>query len=386
MIDLSALVAAFRQRYGKVPRLFRAPGRVNLIGEHTDYNDGFVLPMAIDQGTVAAIAARPDRLLRVWSMNLDDSIVLDLDKLGFGRQGKWQDYIEGVSAALLNDGIRLAGADIAINSDVSLGGGLSSSAALEMAFGMALVASSNGTIGENALALAGQTAEHVHVGIKCGIMDQFTSIHALKGHALLLDCRSLESKPIPLKLHEYRIVICDSRFRHELASSEYNQRRNDCELGVKLLSSVLPGIHALRDISLSELEINHSLLPETIFRRCRHVISENERTTKAAIAIATGDVAGMGKLMFESHRSLRDDYQVSCRELDLLVEIAGAQPGVLGARMTGGGFGGCTVNLVEKSGIASFREHVTQEYQARAQLIPIIFMVEASQGAEEIIL
>jgi galactokinase len=386
MMDLSGLVLAFQQRFGNPPRLFYAPGRVNLIGEHTDYNDGFVLPMAINLGTAAAIAARPDRMLHVWSHNLDDSVILDLENLGPGRRGKWQDYIEGVAAALLDVGIPLTGANIAIKGDIALGGGLSSSAALEMSFGMAVVSVANSIVDKNIIALAGQAAEHVHVGIKCGIMDQFTSMYALKGHALLLDCRSLKAKPIPLKLHEFRIVICDSRVRHELASSEYNQRRSDCELGVKTLRAEHSGIHALRDVTLSDLENYRSLLSEVVFRRCRHVISENERTIKAADALAAGDALGMGKLMSESHRSLRDDYQVSCRELDLLVEIAEAHPGVLGARMTGGGFGGCTVNLVKESAIASFQEHVMQEYQAGTKILPKIIVAEASQGAEEIIL
>ncbi len=384
MIDLSKLSEKFRQRFGSEPRFFRAPGRVNLIGEHTDYNDGFVLPMAINRGTVVAIAARPDRMLRVWSLNLDESVVLDLDTLGRGRSGNWRDYIEGIASALSSQGVSLAGADAAIESDVSIGGGLSSSAALEIALGTALISISEAPIGKNVLALAGQTAEHVHVGIKCGIMDQYTSVHALRGHAILLDCRSLEARPIPLKLGEHQIVICDSRVRHALASSEYNQRRGDCETGVKILSSVLPCIRALRDVKLQQLEANASLMPDLVLRRCRHVISENARTQKAALALASGNVIEMGRLMAESHRSLRDDYQVSCRELDLLVDSAASQPGVLGARMTGGGFGGCTVNLVERRYFELFQENVSREYQAKTQIVPDIFVAEASQGVEEI--
>jgi galactokinase len=386
MIDISDLVFNFQQRYGNKPRIFRAPGRVNLIGEHTDYNDGYVLPMAIDQGTFVAIARRADRKLRVWSLNLKESIELDLDRLGFGHRGTWLDYVEGIASALISRGAFLSGADIALKSDVSIGGGLSSSAALEVALAFALISISGSRIGKLAIALAGQTAEHMHVGIQCGIMDQFASVHALKGHAILLDCRSLEAKNIPLRLHEHQIVICDSRVRHTLASSEYNRRRQDCELGVKLLSEVLPGIHALRDVTLAELEANRSVMPEPVLRRCRHVISENERTLKAADALAHGDLDAMGRLMYASHRSLRDDYEVSCRELDLLVQSALAHPGVLGARMTGGGFGGCTVNLVERRRISTFRETVSREYQSETHITPDIFGAEASQGAEEITL
>jgi galactokinase len=386
MIDISDLVFNFQQRYGNKPRIFRAPGRVNLIGEHTDYNDGYVLPMAIDQGTFVAIARRADRKLRVWSLNLKESIELDLDRLGSGHRGTWLDYVEGIASALISRGAFLSGADIALKSDVTIGGGLSSSAALEVALAFALISISGSRIGKLAIALAGQTAEHMHVGIQCGIMDQFASVHALKGHAILLDCRSLEAKNIPLRLHEHQIVICDSRVRHTLASSEYNRRRQDCELGVKLLSEVLPGIHALRDVTLAELEANRSVMPEPVLRRCRHVISENERTLKGADALAHGDLDAMGRLMYASHRSLRDDYEVSCRELDLLVQSALAHPGVLGARMTGGGFGGCTVNLVERRRISTFRETVSREYQSETHITPDIFGAEASQGAEEITL
>jgi galactokinase len=384
MIEAHKLVKAFQNRYGTTPRIFRAPGRVNLIGEHTDYNDGFVLPMAINRETLVAIAPRPDRILKVWSLNLDDSQKLDLNTLGPGRRGHWLDYVEGIASALAGRGLILAGADIALTSDVGIGSGLSSSAALEIALGTALAAISGGSIDRLSLALAGQTAEHVHAGIQCGIMDQYTSVHALKDHALLLDCRTLESKLIPLRLGDYRVVICDSRVRHTLASSEYNQRRQDCQTGVRLMSADLPGIHALRDVTSEQLETCCSLLPETIFRRCRHVVGENQRTLQAAEALSAGHAAEMGRLMSASHRSLRDDYEVSCRELDILVGSAEAQPGVAGSRMTGGGFGGCTVNLVQENRLGDFNEAVSREYQSKTGITPEIFAVHAGAGAEEI--
>ena len=384
MVDALALAAAFQQHYGTRPRIFRAPGRVNLIGEHTDYNDGFVLPMAIDRETAVAIAGRNDRILRIWSLNLDDFSELDLNNIGPGHHGAWIDYVEGIVSALAGQGLVLCGADIALKSDMGIGSGLASSAALEIALGTALVAVSGETINSLSLALAGQTAEHMHVGIHCGIMDQFISVHALENHAILLDCRTLQAKQIPLNLHEYETVICDSKVRHTLASSEYNRRRRDCRSGVKLLGVVLPGVRALRDVTPNELESHRSFLPETVFRRCRHVINENARTLKAAEALASGDVAGIGRLMSASHQSLRDNYQVSCSELDILVESAEAQSGVLGARMTGGGFGGCTVNLVKRSNFESFRENVSREYQKKAGITPEIFAVRASPGANEI--
>jgi galactokinase len=386
MIDLSGLAAKFRQLYGKEPRLFHAPGRVNLIGEHTDYNDGFVLPMAIDKGTTVAIAERSDRILQVVSLNVNSSIKLNLNSLGLGRSGNWSDYVEGIASALLAAGAPLIGANVALQSDVSIGGGLSSSAALEIALGIAFISISNASIDKLTLARAGQTAEHRHVGIQCGIMDQFISVNALKDHAILIDCRSLESRQIPLLLNEYQIVICDSHVKHALASSEYNQRRKDCEMGVALLEASLAGIHALRDVTPAQFAANCALLPEPIMRRCRHVIGENERTSKAAEALAAGNMIEMGKLMSASHQSLKLDYEVSCSELDLLVDLALAQPGVLGARMTGGGFGGCTVNLVERSKIDSFRENVSRGYQAKTGILPGIFAAEAVAGAHEVFL
>ena len=384
MLNLPLLKEQFELTYTAMPRIFYAPGRVNLIGEHTDYNDGFVLPMAIHQGTAAAIAARPTRILRVQSLNLNSAIELDLDNLGPGRQGAWQDYVSGVAAAILARGIVLRGADILIQSDISIGGGLSSSAALEIALGSALVAASGGAIDKFSLALAGQEAEHRHVGIQCGIMDQFTSVHARKNHALLLDCRSLQAEQIPLNLGPYRVVLCDSRVRHSLASSEYNLRRSDCESGVHSLAAALPGIRALRDVTPPLLEANRSKLSETVFRRCRHVVSENIRTLQAAEALIAGNFLEMGRLMNASHQSLREDYEVSCAELDILVESAQSQAGVIGSRMTGGGFGGCTVNLVEASQIPAFTKSVSTAYQSQTHILPDIFPAESGAGAREL--
>jgi galactokinase len=384
MIDIPVLATAFQNKYGNKPRIFRAPGRVNLIGEHTDYNDGFVLPIAIDQQTIVAISPRSDRMLRVWSLNLDEAAELHLDKLGPGRRGNWLDYVEGTAAALSGSGASLAGANIAILSDIALGGGLSSSAALEMSLGKALLSISNSPMDNLSLTLAGQTAEHVHVGINSGIMDQFTSVHASAGHAILLDCRSITAKTISLNLKGYRILVCNSRVKHSLASSEYNQRRRDCERGVEMLRSCLPEIRALRDVSLTDFSKHKSILPDSVLRCCRHVITENARTLKAANALEAGDITEMGALMSASHQSLRDDYLVSCPELDLLVMSAESQTGVLGARMTGGGFGGGTGNLGNESAIDNFKEDVAHHYQAETGLIPEIFVVNPSNGASEI--
>ncbi|MCA1614305.1 MAG: galactokinase, partial [Acidobacteria bacterium] len=347
-VEREILRAAFRGRYGRAARLFRAPGRVNLIGEHTDYNDGFVLPMAIDRETVAAAAARPDRRVRVHSLNLDESAEFDLDAPGEKRRGDWLDYVEGVARILDAGagGARLAGADLSILSDVPLGAGLSSSAALEISVGLALASLSGADAGGVRLALAGQRAEHEYVGTKCGIMDQFTAAMARARHALLIDCRTLQATHIPLDTSDVVVAICDTNVKHELSTSEYNRRREECEQGVRALQSVLPSIRALRDVGVEEFD-RHAprVLPETIRRRCRHVVTENARTLAAAESLRRGDLSELGRLMNLSHASLRDDYEVSCAELDALVEIALPLEGVLGARMTGGGFGGSTVSL-----------------------------------------
>ncbi len=384
MVDLRALIEEFRNLYNTQPRLFRAPGRVNLIGEHTDYNDGYVLPMAIDRGTVVAAARRADRRVRVRSLNLNESAGFDLDSPGMRKRGIWLDYVEGVAQALIRRGLKLAGADLALISDVAIGGGLSSSAALEMAVGAALVGISGEEIDRIALALAGQEAEHNYVGMKCGIMDQFIAALGKSGHALLIDCRQLSGTLIPLAIRDVTVVVCDTRVRHALASSEYNSRRAECEQGIAILKETLPGAVALRDVKWTDFERLQERLPEVVRRRCRHVVSENERTLSAVRALQAGDAEEMGRLMAASHRSLRDDYSVSCRELDILVESAQRVPGVVGARMTGGGFGGCTVNLVQSHAVERFRDSVARDYLQKTGLEPLILPVESSDQAAEI--
>ncbi|HKQ99027.1 MAG TPA: galactokinase [Pyrinomonadaceae bacterium] len=385
MIERGALRDAFAERYGRAPRLFRAPGRVNLIGEHTDYNEGFVLPMALDCETVVAAAPRDDRKVQAFSLNLNEGVEFDLDNRGEKRRGLWLDYLEGVAWALERDGTSLKGADLLIASDVPVGAGLSSSAALEVAVGMALSCVSGNTIDGVELALAGQRAEHEYVGTQCGIMDQYVAAMGVKGHALLIDCRSLIEVPVPLDTRDVAVVICDSRVKHELASSEYNTRRAECWRGVELLQEIMPEIRALRDVTTADFEQHEARLPEPIRRRCRHVVTENERTVAAVEALRRGDMEEMGRLMKLSHLSLRDDYEVSCAELDLLVEIAGSFDKCLGARMTGGGFGGSTVNLVRREALDEFQERISTEYPRTTNVTPGIYVSNAGDGAREII-
>ncbi|MFN2493083.1 MAG: galactokinase [Pyrinomonadaceae bacterium] len=380
--DIGALRSHFEKLYGKPARVFSAPGRVNLIGEHTDYNDGFVFPMSIDRRTFVAAAAVDEPRVRVRSLNFNEEALFRLDDERSGSSQGWPAYVEGVYRILLESS-ELKGADLAISSQVPIGAGLSSSAALEMSVGVALLSLSGRPVDLVQLALAGQKAEHVYVRTKSGIMDQLAVAFGQTGHALLIDCRSLQITPVRLKISDHAIVICNTKVKHELASSAYNERRHECEQGVELLRKGLPAIRALRDISVADLDKYKSLLPDTIFRRCRHVVTENERTLLAVEALQQGNTRDLGELMLSSHRSLRDDYEVSCAELDMMVEIAMSHDRVAGARMTGGGFGGCTVNLVQEDAIDSFKQSVAYAYERKTGIDPAIQVVEASDGVRE---
>ncbi len=345
----------FSHCYGTLPRIYRAPGRVNLIGEHTDYNDGFVLPAAIESFVWVAIAPRNDRKLKVFSGTFDEHVEIDLDN-NSAKRNHWSDYIAGTAAALgrLQN---LRGANIFIHSDVPVGSGLSSSAAIEVATGLAFMENSGFRIARPALARLCQLAECEFVGIRVGIMDQFISCCAQPDHALMLDCRSLNYRLTPLP-RDVSLVICNTMVKRELRNSEYGLRRAQCQEGLRLLAGRLPRVRALRDVTLADLTAYANEMPETIYRRCHHVVSENSRVTETADALEAGDLGSVGHLMYASHLSLRNNYEVSCSELDLMVDLARQQDGVVGARMTGGGFGGCTINLVKSDAIHEFRARV----------------------------
>jgi galactokinase len=386
MVNRNRLVAEFTERYGTAPRLFSAPGRVNIIGEHTDYNDGFVLPMAINRRTFVAIAPREDRVVSVAAVVLNDATEFKIDECADLSAHQWAKYVAGVTWTLKKHGLALRGADIMIDSDVPIGGGLSSSAALEVATGRALTTIADATIAPKELALAAQKAEHDFVGAKVGIMDQLTATLGREQHALLIDCRSLAIREISLANLNAAIVVCNTNVKHELASSAYNQRRAECEEAVEVLSQRLPGIRALRDVTIADFQKYEKELPQPVRRRGRHVVTENDRTLKAAQALECGDRHQLGELMMQSHESLRTDYEVSCRELDLMVEIASRYEGVFGARMTGGGFGGCTINIVSDDQVESFTQTVAEEYRATTDIDPDVYVVKGDDGAQEEIL
>jgi galactokinase len=373
----------FRDAYGGEPRLFRAPGRVNLIGEHTDYNEGFVLPMALDRDTLVAARPRADRRLRARSASLGEEDEVDLAAAPTPRRGTWLDYVEGTARVLQERFGPLPGADLLVTGDVPLGAGLSSSASLEMAVATALVGLAGWTLDRRAVALAGQEAEHRFVGARCGIMDQFVSMFGRAGHAVLIDCRSLETRLLPVHPGRASVLVFDSGVRHRHAGGEYNVRRTQCEEAVARLGTRLPGVRALRDVTPDQLALHEEALPEPLLRRARHVVTEIDRTARAAAALSEGDLAGFGQLMFASHRSLRDDYEVSVPELDTLVEAAATAPGVLGARMTGGGFGGCMVALVETERVGGARDAITGAFTNRFGRAPSVFLTSAGEGAGE---
>jgi galactokinase len=379
------ILDGFKARFGTTASVYRAPGRVNLIGEHTDYNDGFVLPAAIEFYCWAAAAPRGDGKLVIYSENFNETIEERLDSLSPLPEKHWANYPLGVAWALRRAGKPISGANVYIAGEVPLGAGLSSSAAVEVSVALALLRQSGDAKNRAELAKLCQKAENEFVGARVGIMDQFISCFGRASHALLLDCRSLKHEFVKLPPN-LQLVICNTMVRHELASGEYNTRRAECEEGVRILRIVLPEVRALRDLTLSQLENHRQNLSAKVFARCRHVITENARVNSAVEAFRKGDTAALGSLLRDSHRSLREDYEVSCRELDLMVEIAATQPGLIGARMTGGGFGGCTINLVESAAVSDFRGNLAAAYSSETGLTPEIYVSPASEGAKGITL
>jgi galactokinase len=385
----SFLGQKFVQRFGSSARIYQAPARVNLIGEHTDYNDGFVMPAAIGFSTEVAIAPRSDRKLVIHSENYSEQIEFDLDHLPTAHAGHWRDYAMGVAIMLVRSGKKLTGANLLIDGDVPQGAGLSSSASLEVAVGYALLdlgdstpdysATEHPLIDRTQLALLCQQAENEFVGARCGIMDQFVVSHGQRGNALLLDCRSLEYRLLPLP-EGTSLAICNTMVKHSIAKGEYNQRRAECEAGVRALSKYLPNVRALRDVTLGDLKKYGRDLSDVVLRRCRHVVSENLRVQEAAEALDRRDLPAFGKLMLESHRSLRDDFEVSSAELDIMVELAEKAEGVYGSRMTGGGFGGCTITLVKAEYVEAFQQIMQQGYARATGRKPEIYICTAADG------
>jgi galactokinase len=374
---MTSLLQEFRRLFGREPRLFRAPGRVNLIGEHTDYNDGYVMPAAIQFETRCGAAAREDRRVRVHSLNLGERVEFSLDDAAAAPTHRWQDYVQGVALQIERAGHRLRGADLLVRSEVPLGAGLSSSAALEVATAKALLSVSRIELPQMELAQLCQRAEVEFVGMRCGIMDQFASCFGEDGQALLLDCRTLKHERLPLP-EGVSLVVANTMVKHELAGSAYNERRADCEEAARVA-----GVAMLRDLSEGDLARWMPVWSERVGRRARHIVTENARVLRAAEALRSGRLEDFGREMYASHESLRDDYEVSCAELDAMVELARGQAGVYGSRMTGGGFGGCTISLVEQSAVEGLKEHLAAGYKRAMGREAAIFVCRAVAGASE---
>jgi galactokinase len=374
------LTRRFEDSFAAKPRIFCAPGRVNLLGEHTDYNDGFVMPCAIGFSTRVAISSRPDRKLVVQSEEFSEKYEFDLDNLPSRGKGVWSDYVVGVAVMLQEMGHKTPGASLLVRGEVPIGAGLSSSAAIEVASALALISLNGATLSLPEVAKLCQRTENVFIGARVGIMDQFISCLGKAGHALLLDCRSLEFKLIPVP-ESVRLVICNTMVKHEHASGAYNRRREECDEGVKLLSRWYPEIRALRDVSVEQLVRHESDMPPVIYKRCLHVVSENRRVQEGAQYLIDGEVARFGELMRKSHLSLRDLFEVSCRELDVMAEIAESLEGYCGGRMTGGGFGGCTVNLVKTNSAEQFATQIAERYKAATGIKADIYVCSAANGA-----
>jgi len=382
--ELSVTVSQqFEQAYGRPPRwIAAAPGRVNVIGEHTDYNDGFVLPMAIERYTLIAAAPSVDggKTIRLRSTAGGAAVSIDLNQpLTPAAKGAWHNYPLGVIAGFLAQGLNPGGFDAVIYSTVPLGGGLSSSAALEVATATLLESITGKKLDPVQKALLCQRAEHEYAGMPCGIMDQFISVMGKENHLLLLDCRSRQPELVPMADPAMALLITNTNVKHELTGGEYAKRRAQCEQAAKVL-----GVASLRDATADQLEQAHARLEEVVYRRARHVISEIERTTHAAEGVRASNWPTVGQLMYASHASLRDDYEVSCPELDAVVEIAqsiGAKGGVFGCRMTGGGFGGCTVALVLAESVDAISNRIAAEYERRTKIKPTIFVSRPAAGA-----
>ncbi|MCS7304508.1 MAG: galactokinase [Thermoguttaceae bacterium] len=366
----------FQKYFGQPPAwIVRAPGRVNLIGEHTDYNEGFVLPLAIDRAIWIALRPRQDRTVAVYSVDFQQQKEFSLEGLRACQDG-WLEYLKGVAWVLQEEGFRLTGWEGVLVGDVPQAAGLSSSAALEMATARAFAAVSEIAWDPVRMALLGQRAENRWVGVQCGIMDQLVSAAGQAGHALLIDCRSLHTEPVPLPAGT-AVVVLDTGTRRGLVDSAYNERRGQCERAAKAM-----GVRALRDVSVEQLEAAASRLDPLTFRRARHVVTENARTLEAAEAMRQGDKHRLGQLMNASHQSLRDDYEVSSDALNRMVELARSHPACYGARMTGAGFGGCAVALVDQAGADDFVRTVGPAYQQATGHQPALYVCQATQGAE----
>ena len=384
MVDEERAIRVHEERFGPREQMFQAPARVNLIGEHTDYTGGLVMPMAIEFQTMAILSSRADKRAVFYSDNYQEEISVELELLGRSPRGHWSDYPVGVLWVLQQEGIFPGGFSMTLSGDVPLGAGLSSSASVQVATALALLKHAGVDLSLERLANVCRRAENEYVGAKTGIMDQFVVAGAVAHRAMLLDCRSMTFELLPLPA-DVRVVICNSMVKHQLANGEYGDRRDEVESGQAVLQRERPGVTLLRDATVADLEACADKMTSASLARCRHIITENSRVLEAREALLQADMERFGSLMRTAHASFRDDFGASCEEVDTLVEIASRQPGCFGARITGGGFGGCTVNLVSAAVAEEFVAALRSEYERSTGILAECFVCTPSDGALAVI-
>jgi len=372
----------FEKNFGKAPLLISAPGRINLIGEHTDYNLGFVFPAAIDKYVIGAFSKNDKKYSRIMALDLNEKIEVDLNNLTGSNTGKWDNFVLGVIDEIQKKGKIIENFDLVFAGSIPQGAGMSSSAALENCIVFGLNELFDLHLDKETMINISMDAEHNFVGVKCGIMDQFASMRGKKDRAMLLDCSDLSFEYIPLKLQNYKLVLINSNVKHSLANSAYNKRKIECRTGVKIIGEKFSGIKSLRDVSLEHLDAFKGKLTDNVYRRCLYVLEENKRTKFAKEAIIKGDLEEFGALLYKSHSGLQNLYEVSCPELDFLVEQTKEYDEILGSRMMGGGFGGCTINLIKKEGSKAIIEKITEEYKKRVNIDPEIYSVNITNGVD----
>jgi len=372
----------FRDKFSTTPRMYFSPGRINIIGEHVDYNDGFVMPAAIDRGIYYAIALNNSTQVNVVAPDLGQEYSFEADNIQ--KNKGWRNYILGVLDQFQKEGKTIPGFDCVLGGDLPSGAGMSSSAAVECGLAWSLNELMGWNFGRVKIAKLCRLAEHTYPGVMCGIMDQFANMMGKEGSAMLLDCRSLEYRYLPLPLEDYTILMINTRVHHSLASSEYNLRREQCEEGVHIIQQHLPAVQALRDIKEKDLYDFIDLMPSETFQKCLFVVQEISRTRQAAKLLDQGRLADLGSLMFNTHEGLSKLYKVSCDELDFLVEEAAKEPAVLGARMVGGGFGGCTINIIQRDSIQEFSNRTLERYKITFNLRAEVYEVKIWEGTHEL--
>ncbi|HEY0058186.1 MAG TPA: galactokinase [Flavisolibacter sp.] len=373
------ILAVYHQKFGSEPMVVRSPGRVNIIGEHTDYNEGFVLPAAIDKAIYIAIGKREDLQIQLYSQEFKEEHEVKISELEKSTL-QWANYILGVVDQLLKRGHAVKGFNLVVDGNVPIGAGLSSSAAVECATAFALNELFGFDIPRMELVKIAQKAEHEYAGVMCGIMDQFASAFGKKNHVIKLDCRSLDYEYVPLNLEGYKILLLNTNVKHSLASTEYNTRRKECEAGVALIRKHHPEVNSLRDATMEMVHTRVAPVDDVIFRRCKFIVEENIRLQTGCEDLKAGNLQSLGRKMFETHQGLSKEYEVSCKELDFLVDAVRDNEDVLGARMMGGGFGGCTINLVRESAIEELVERIARSYKDEMQLDLTYYVAQIEDG------